>query len=199
MFGLGRRTGGNWHIPSSALPTRQQAEKRKVLLEWILHCGSTFLYPTLLELHMLTDKQITLVRFFMQNNITAERGQWCIASCYMCLALQTHVAWPLGVQFILRWEGGRANRDRKCKMGQCPQQAARRVQTGWDEKTYRRESQPQSRLLGRLWKFCLWGFYGSAEEAKLSLIWSGESPELEGDHWASGSSPSNIFLDRVKK
>lgn len=30
MLGLGRRTGGNGHIPSSDLPTRQQAEKRRV-------------------------------------------------------------------------------------------------------------------------------------------------------------------------
>lgn len=197
MLGLGRRTGGNGHIPSSDLPPRQWAEKRRVLLKWILHCGSMLLYPTVLELHMLTDEQVTLTEFFMQNKVTTERDQWWSAS-YTCLALHFECLGLLRLYWM--WEGGRTNRDRQCKMGQCSQRAAWRVQTGWEEKISRREAQPQGRLLERLWKFCAWGFYGSAEEAKLSLIWSGESPVCAGGGplglWKLSS---NSFLDRVKK
>lgn len=96
--------------------------------------------------------------------------------------------------------GGWQNRDRQCKMGQCPQRAAWRVQTEWEEKISRREAQPWGRLLERLWKFCPLGFYGSEEEAKLSLIWSGESSAYAGGGplglWKLSS---NSFLDRVKK
>lgn len=108
----------------------------------------------------------------------------------------THMFGPAFWVFSLYWgwDGAEQTRDRKCKMGQCPQWAAWRVQTGWEENISRREAQPQGRLLGRLWKFCLWGFYGSAaEEVKLSLIWSGESPEQEGDRRASGSSLQTSF------
>lgn len=97
----------------------------------------------------------------------------------MCLAL--HFGCSGLPRLYWRWEGDRANSDRQHKRGQWPRRAEWRVQTGWEEKTSRREAQPRGRSSGRLWKLCPQGFYGLAEEAKLSPIWSGESPVCVGE------------------
>lgn len=41
------------------------------------------LYPTLLELHLLTEKQVILTGFFMQNKVTAAM----LSFIQVCLAL----------------------------------------------------------------------------------------------------------------
>lgn len=192
MLGLGRRTGGNGHIRSSDLPPRQQAEKRRVLLEWILHCGSTLLYPTLLELHMLTGKLTDNLwwGFFMQNKVTPARGQWCTAPC-TCV-------WPctLGVQGYSVYVGGRRVAE-QTETQNLRWDNAHKGQHGGFWLDGRKEFLEEKHSLGAgYWGGCgncaLGGFM--AQQRKPSSSWCGESPMCAGgDCWASGSSLQTSF------
>lgn len=195
MLGLGRRTGGNGHIPSSDLPPRQQAEKRRVLLKWILHCGSMLLYPTILDLYMLTDEQVTLTEFFMQNKVTTERGQWwsalCLALHFVCSAL--HFVCSGLLRLYSMWEGGRTETDN------VRWDNAHKGQHGGFRLNGRKKFLEEKHSLGAgYWRgygnSALWGFM--AQKRKPSSPWSGLVKALhmqEGDHWASGSSLQTAF------